>query len=192
MNIHSLDNQHFCTEWGWETDPARIVEVCHHLVPLKDNRSQGRRNFFFQCFNGHWNEAGRYFQFGPHPRGWLWGVDGDRITGDHGVRTRGDIDMPDPAELVQLSESEWRQTFRNEGMDYLMEHHSPETLRCLESLKQSQILRAILEEDGPARRTRSAVCRLRLGSDEDVPLHAETNDNEAGPSGSASSPMNID
>jgi hypothetical protein len=192
LNIHSLDKQNLCTEWGWERDPAQIVEVCHHLVPLKDNFSQGRRNFFFQCFNGHWNEAGQHFQFGPHPRGWLWGVDGVRITDDNGMRMGEDIGMPDPAELAQLSESEWRETFRNEGMDYLLEQHSPGTLQCLQSLKQSQILRAILEEDGPARRTRSAVRRLRLGSDEDLPVHAGTHDNEAGPSGSASSPMNID
>jgi hypothetical protein len=77
-------------------------------------------------------------------------------------------------------------------MDYLLEQHSPGTLQCLQSLKQSQILRAILEEDGPSRRTRFAVRRLCLGSDEDLKVHAGTYDNEAGPSGSASSPMNID
>ncbi len=128
----------------------------------------------------------------PHPCGWLWGVDEDRITDDDGMCRREDIGMPDLPELAQLSESEWQETFRNEGMDYLLEHHSLGTLQCLESLKQSQILTALLEEDRPARRNRSAVRRLCLGSNEDLPVCTERHDNEAGPSGSASSPMSID
>jgi len=120
----------------------------------------------------------------------MWGVDGNRITNENmGLATHTDGDL-NPTELMQLSESEWKEIFRKDGIDFLLEQHSPGTRKALDELMQSQILRALLEEDGPARRTRSTSRRLRLGSDEDLP--GGTHDNEAGPSGTAHSPMNID
>lgn len=97
----------------------------------------------------------------------------------------------DPAELRMLSESEWKEIFRKDGFDYLLEKHSPSTRQALHQLMQSQILRAVLEEDGPARRTRSASRRLRLGSDEDLHVQMGTHNNEAGPSGTSHNLMDI-
>jgi len=77
-------------------------------------------------------------------------------------------------------------------MDFLLEQHTPSTHQALQKLQQSQILQAVLEEDGLARRTRSSTQRLRLGLDEDLVVEARTHDNEAGPSGTAHHPMNVD
>lgn len=193
LQMHSLDKKMLCTESGWERDPELIVNVCHNMIPNRGELSQGRRNFFFQCFNGHWDEVGKKFRFGPHPRKWKWSVDGVRITDDNGVVIIPEDNLqPNPMDLVVLSESEWMETFRNDGVDFLLDQHSPETRRALNELMQSQILRAVLEEDGPARRTRSASRRLVLGPAEDFSTQVGTHDNEAGPSGTANSPMNID
>jgi hypothetical protein len=70
-------------------------------------------------------------------------------------------------------------------MDYLLEKHSPYTLRTLLPLKDLEFLKAILKVDGPAQHTRlhSRRCFF-LGNDKDDfqegPLGC--NDNEAGPS----------
>jgi hypothetical protein len=73
-------------------------------------------------------------------------------------------------------------------MDYLLERHSPKTLRTLERLKDSEFFKTILEVDGPARQTRLQLRRcLVLGNGEDnLPdMPVGRNDNEAGPSGTA-------
>jgi hypothetical protein len=62
---------------------------------------------------------------------------------------------------LSLSTSEWLQRFKGDAMDYLLEKHSPETLRTLEQLKNSEFLQAILEVDGPACRTR-LQCKQHL------------------------------
>ena len=110
----------------------------------------------------------------------MWTRDGTLLTDENMAQNVGELS---PAELLQLSESEWREIFRNDGTDFLLDQHTPRTRRALHSLMQSQILRAVLEEDGPARRTRSASRRLRLGADEDRQEGAH--DNEAGPNGTS-------
>jgi hypothetical protein len=70
-------------------------------------------------------------------------------------------------------------------VDYLLERHSPETLRTLERLKDLEFLKTILEEDGPARRTRlQSRRRLVLGEGENdlLKMPVGHNDNKAGPS----------
>ena len=57
---------------------------------------------------------------------------------------------------------------------------------------QSQVLRAVMEEDGPARRTRSSSWRLLLGSDDDIPAPGGKHNNEAGGSGTANDPMDLE
>jgi hypothetical protein len=87
---------------------------------------------------------------------------------------------------LTLSTSEWLERFKGEAVDYLLERHSPETLRTLQRLKDSEFLKTILEVDGPARRTRLQLRRrLVLGNGEDNPpnMPVGRNDNEAGPSG---------
>jgi hypothetical protein len=87
---------------------------------------------------------------------------------------------------LTLFTSEWLERFKREAVDYLLERHSPETLRTLERLKDSEFLKTILEVDGPARRTRLQLRRrLVLGDGKDNPpdMPIGRNDNEAGPSG---------
>jgi hypothetical protein len=87
---------------------------------------------------------------------------------------------------LTLSTSEWLQRFKGEVVDYLVDRHSPETLRTLERLKDSEFLKTILEIDGPAQRTRLQLQRrLVLGDGEVNPpdMPVGRNDNEAGPSG---------
>jgi hypothetical protein len=87
---------------------------------------------------------------------------------------------------LTLSTSEWLEHFKGEAVDYLLERHSPKTLRTLERLKDSEFFKTILEVDGPARRTRLQLQRrLVLGDGEDNPpnMPVGRNDNKAGPSG---------
>jgi hypothetical protein len=48
---------------------------------------------------------------------------------------------------LALSTSEWLGRFKEEAEDYLLKKHSPETLRTLQWLKDSNFLKAILKVD---------------------------------------------
>jgi hypothetical protein len=113
------------------------------------------------------------FQFGQHPDGWMWNKKGKRIY--HGVG----IIPEDIRDNLTLSTSEWLKCFKGEVVDYLLERHSSKTLRTLERLKDSKFLKAILEVDGPARRTQLQLRRrlvLEEGEDDlsEVPMAATT------------------
>ena len=69
--------------------------------------------------------------------------------------------------------SEWKEQWKKDAMDYLLDEHSPSTLQILEELRNSQMLRNLTEVDGPFRRTRR---RAR---------HNILLDDGAGPSGMA-------
>jgi hypothetical protein len=101
--------------------------------------------------------------------------------------------MPDDIRHnLTLSTSEWLERFKGEAVDYLLERHSPKTLRTLEQLKDSEFLKTILEGDGPARWTRLQLRRrLVLGDGEDnLPdMPVGRNDNKVGPSGTANDTM---
>jgi hypothetical protein len=114
--------------------------------------------------------------------GWMWNGKGECIIDGVG-------NIPEDIRLnLTLSTSEWLQRFKGDAMDYLLKKQSPETLRTLERLKNSEFLHAILEVDGPARRT-WLQCRKRLvpeDDDDDLFQVAQgRNDNEAGPSGTS-------
>jgi hypothetical protein len=108
------------------------------------SQHQGKINFFYQCFNGYWDERNKRFQFGQHLDGWVWNEKGERIHHDVGIMSE------DIRDNLTFSTSEWFKRFKGEVVDYLLERHSPETLRTLERLKDSKFLKAILEVDGPA------------------------------------------
>ena len=185
LQDHSHNKSNLSTQFGWENDPEEIVKICQKLVGF-GSHNEGKRNFFFQCFGGYWDVRNKRFQFGHHPDGFMWNEVGERIH--HGVGV-----MPlNIAEDLQLSHSEWIQRFKGEAVDYLLERHSPETLRTLQRLKESDFLKAILETNGPAQRTRSQLRRrLVLGDGEDNPPHMPVgrNDEEAGPSHTADDTM---
>ena len=49
--------------------------------------------------------------------------------------------------------------FQREAVDFLLEQHSPATMRVLQQMQTSQYMRDAFEIDGPVRRTRAAVRR---------------------------------
>jgi hypothetical protein len=71
----------------------------------------------------------------------MWNEKGKRIY--HGVG----IIPEDIRDNLTLSTSEWLKHFTREAMDYLLEKHSPETLKTLEQLKDSEFLKTILKVD---------------------------------------------
>lgn len=185
MHNHSVYKSNLSSQFGWEMDHHEIARVCHRLIPIDNEHSEGKRNFFFQCFNGYWDARAKRFQFGVHPNGWMWNELGVRITDD-----RGDAPM-DVRNALQMSLSEWMERFKGDAVDFLLEEHSQETTRALRQMKDSDFLRAILEADGPARRTRSRTRkRLVLGEsddEEDPRLRHPRGDPGAGSSGAGPS-----
>jgi hypothetical protein len=146
LHDHSHNKSNIRSQFGWENDHEEVVRVCQRVVGL-GNHNEGKRNFFYQCFGGYWDERNKRFQLGQHPDGFLWNEIGERIH--HGVGIMAD----DIRHNLTLSTSEWLERFKGKAVDYLLERHSPETLRTLERLKDSEFLKTILEVDGPARRT---------------------------------------
>ena len=84
----------------------------------------------------------------------------------------GNADM-DSQIAVQMDLSEWKEQWKKDAVDYLLDEHSPGTLRILEELRNLQMLRNLTKVDGPFQRTRTRARRnIRL-------------DDGAGPSGTA-------
>jgi hypothetical protein len=89
-------------------------------------QNQGKINFSYQCFNGYWNDRNKRFQFGKHPDRWIWNEKEERIHHSVGIM------LEDIRDNLMLSTSEWLKRFKGEAVDYLLERHSPKTLRTLE------------------------------------------------------------
>ena len=60
---------------------------------------------------------------------------------------------------MNIAESNWTNIFKEKAVDFLLEQHSPATMRVLQQMQSSQYMRDALEIDGPARHTRAAVKR---------------------------------
>ena len=104
LKMHSEQKQLAGQIFGWESDPAQIVEVCHSLIPSKGYAlSEGKRRFFFQCFRGYWNEEEKKFHFGDHPEGLRWKSSGHLVGADEQQR---DPSEPSEDELLAFDESE--------------------------------------------------------------------------------------
>ena len=112
----------------------------------------GVRNFFYQCFKGYWDSENQRFQFGTHPRGLIYNEAGQVVgVGENAsLQTRNE---------VNIAESNWTSIFKEKTVDFLLEHHSPATMRVLRQMQSSQYMRDALEIDRPARHTRAAVKR---------------------------------
>ena len=165
-NTHSTFKNDISASLGWENDHKEIVRVCKKLIGSAPS-DQGKRNFFYQTLDGYWDANNNRFQFGTHPQGLIWDKDGKLITNNEGHATMS------AREAVQMDLSEWKELWKNEAVDFLLEEHSPQTLRTLAALRSSQILRSLSETDGPFKRTRSTTRRPILLDD------------GAGPSGTA-------
>jgi hypothetical protein len=165
-NTHSTFKSNVSAMLGWENDHEEIVRVCKKIIGSQAN-DQGKRNFFYQTLDGYWDAKNNQFQFGQHPQGLIWNKDGRLITDQQGHAPMS------AREAVQMSLSEWKELWKKKAVDFLLEEHSPQTLRTLEALRNSQILRSLSEVDGPFRRTRMRARRSILLDD------------GAGPSGTA-------
>ena len=108
--------------------------------------------FFYQCFKGYWDSDNQRFQFGAHPLGLIYNEAGQvvGVGGDAPLNVRNE---------VNISESNWTNIFKEKAVDFLLEQHSPATMRVFQQMQTSQYMRDALEIDGPARRTRAAVRR---------------------------------
>ena len=125
----------------------------------------GVRNFFYQCFKGNWNSANQRFQFGTHPLGLIYNEAGQVV----GVGENAPLEIRNK---VNIAQSNWTSIFKEKAVDFLLEQHSPATMRVLWQMQSSQYMRDALDIDGPAKNTRAAVKRA-----------LDTNPtNEAGPS----------
>ena len=60
---------------------------------------------------------------------------------------------------MNIAESNWTSIFKEKAIDFLLEQHSPATMRILWQIESSQYMRDALDIDGPARNTRVAVKR---------------------------------
>ena len=60
---------------------------------------------------------------------------------------------------MNIAESNWTSIFKEKVVDFLLEQHSPATMRVLWQMQSSQYMRDTLEIDGLARHTRAAVKR---------------------------------
>ena len=58
---------------------------------------------------------------------------------------------------MNIAESNWTSIFKKKAVDFLLEQHSPATMRVLRQMQSSQYMRDALEIDGPTRNTRAAV-----------------------------------
>ena len=112
----------------------------------------GVRNFFYQCFKGYWDSENQRFQFGTHPQGLIYNEVGHVVGVDENasLQTRNE---------VNIVESNWTSIFKEKAVNFLLEQHTPATMRVLQQIQNSQYMRDALDIDGPARHTRAAVRR---------------------------------
>ena len=54
-----------------------------------------------------------------------------------------------------MSISKWKEIWKGEAVDYLLDVHSTTTRQTLQSLEISHMVRALIEAAGPFRRTRA-------------------------------------
>jgi hypothetical protein len=79
----------------------------------------------------------------------------------------------------------WKEKWKKETTDFLLEQHSPETRRTLDQMMNFQTLHTILEADGHTKRTRAKIKRCL------VPSTTEDRQDGAGPSGTSTDPMDL-
>jgi hypothetical protein len=63
LHDHSHNKSNISSQFRWENDHEEVIKVCQRLVGV-GNQNEGKRNFFYQCFRGYWNERNKRFQLG--------------------------------------------------------------------------------------------------------------------------------
>ena len=150
MSAHTLDKSAFSFAIGWENNHEEIVRVANSIIKGNSRTANGVRNFFYQCFKGYWDLDNQRFQFGTHPLGLIYNEAGQVV----GVGGDAPLDVRNE---VNIAKSNWTSIFKEKAIDFLLEQHSPATMRVLRQMQSSQYMRDALEIDGPARHTRAAV-----------------------------------
>ena len=152
MSTHTLNKSAFSFAIGWENDHKEIVRVANSIIKNNSRMAIGVRNFFYQCFKGYWDLENQRFQFGTHSQGLIYNETGHVVgVGENAsLHTRNE---------VNIAESNWTSIFKEKAIDFLLEQHSPVTMRILQQMQSSQYMRDALDIDGPARHTRAAVKR---------------------------------
>ena len=150
MDAHSLNKSVFSFAMGWENDHEEIVRVANSIIKGSSQQARGMCNFFYQCFKGYWDLANGRFQFRVHPQGFIWNDNG-RIVGNHSTASLHICND------VNIAKSNWTTIFQERVVDFLLEQHSPQTMKVLHKMESFQYMRDALELDGPTRRTRAAI-----------------------------------
>ena len=153
--MHLAYKNDMSTQFRWEYYSAEIVKVCHEICKGKTiAEERGKRNFFYQVMDGHWNESRERFQFGPHPQGFLWDAKGKLIADQQKEMLQMTDEDLTICNALNMEESEWRLIFKSSIVDYLLEEHGLATLcvlcqmRNLASWKQYLEQMIPLEEHG--------------------------------------------
>ena len=136
----------------WENDHEEIGRVANSIIKGNSQAARNMHNFFYQCFKGYWDSANKRFQFGNHPQRLIWNDEG-RIVGSSSIASL------DTCNDVNIAESNQTTIFQKRAIDYLLEQHSPQTMRVLCQMESSQYMRDALELDKPTRRTRVTIKR---------------------------------
>ena len=165
MSAHILNKSAFNFAIGWENDHKEIVRVANSIIKGNSRMAIGVCNFFYQCFKGYWDSENQRFQFGTHPQGLIYNEAGHVV----GVGENASLHTRNK---VNIAESNWTSIFKEKVVDFLLEQHSPATMRILQQMQSSQYMRDALDIDGLVRHTRAAI-KLALDMNPT---------NEAGPS----------
>ena len=194
MKMHSAYKNNMSTQFMWEHDPAEIVRVSHRICNQGSAEvKEGKRNFFYQVLGGYWDESAKKFQFGTHPLGFRWNMEGKLVVDQHKELlqlTPEDINI---CNALNMEESEWREKFKSTALDYLLEEHTPETIRVLRQMRDSKFLEVIMGADGPATRTRAAKRRLQIndGAESSAAGSSRARTDDSGPSRPGENVMEI-
>ena len=118
----------FC-DWVGE-QPQRDCESGKFIIKGNSRMAIGVRNFFYQCFKGYWDSENQRFQFGTHPQGVIYNEARHVI----GV---GENSSLHTGNEVNIAESNWTSIFKEKAVDFLLEQHSPTTMRVLWQMQSS-------------------------------------------------------
>ena len=124
MSAHSLNKSAFSFAIGWENDHEEIVRVANSIIKGNSRLAIGVCNFFYQCFKGYWDSENQRFQFRTHPLGLIYNEAGQVV----GVGENAPLETQNE---VNIAESNWTSIFKEKAIDFLLEQHSPATMRVL-------------------------------------------------------------
>ena len=124
--------------------------MANSIIKGNSRSAIGVRNFFYQCFKGYCDSENQRFQFGTHPLGLIYNETGEFV----GVGEKTPLETRNE---VNIAESNWISIFKKKAVDFLLEQHSPATMRVLQQMQSFQYMRDALDINGLARNTRAAV-----------------------------------